>query len=80
VGKLQTYFYLALIGGLGVAVWIGLALVGLVYVVRGLRAGQHRLTMALVGGAMLAVLTFVVLGVLGASLSVALFLARSGGQ
>ncbi|HZU15434.1 MAG TPA: hypothetical protein VFD01_02330 [Candidatus Dormibacteraeota bacterium] len=76
MGQLQTFFYLALIGGLGVALWLLLVGIGLAYVVRGLRAGEQRLTMALVGGALLAVLTFVVLGVVAASLSVAFFLAR----
>lgn len=76
MGRLQTYFYVALIGGLGVAAWLLLVGIALAYVLRGLRAGEERLTMFLVGGALLAVLTFVVLGVVAASLSVALFLSR----
>jgi hypothetical protein len=76
MGRLQTYFYLTLIGGLGVAAWLVLVGIGLTYVVRGLRAGEQRLTMALIGGALVVVLTFVILGVVAASLSVALFLTR----
>jgi hypothetical protein len=62
MGALQTYFYLALIAFIMVGLtlyFIGVAVVGLV---RFARSGQSRLTAALVGGAVLFNLVFIVVG------------------
>jgi hypothetical protein len=75
MGPLQTYFYLVLLGGLGIAVWLLLIGITLRYVVRGLRAGEQPLTFLLIGGAALVALGFVLLGTIGATLSI----ARAGG-
>jgi hypothetical protein len=71
MGPLQTYFYLVLLGGIGIAVWLLLIGLTLRYVVRGLRTGEQPLTFLLIGGAALVALAFVVLGTIGALLSIA---------
>lgn len=72
MGPLQTYFYLVLVGGIGIAVWLLLIGVTLRYVVRGLRTGEQPLTFLLIGAAAVVALAFVVLGAVGATLSIAL--------
>lgn len=78
MGPLQTYFYLVLVGGIGIAVWLLLIGVTLRYVVRGLRTGEQPLTFLLIGGAAVVALAFVMLGAIGATLSIALA-GRGGG-
>ena len=78
MGPLQTYFYLVLVGGIGIAVWLLLIGVTLRSVVRGLRTGEQPLTFLLIGGAAVVALAFVMLGAIGATLSIALA-GRGGG-
>jgi hypothetical protein len=70
MGELQTFFYLALLGGGGVAVWLVMIGVALRLSLRGLRTGEHRLTFALTASAALITLAFVTLGLVGAAVSV----------
>jgi hypothetical protein len=77
MGPLQTYLYLFLLIGIGVAFWLLLIGIALRQALRGLRTGQERLTFALAAGAALASLVFVVLGLVGLTLSVTM--SRPGG-
>lgn len=74
MGRLQTFFYLALLGGIGTVAFLVVIGIALRLSVRGLRTGEHRLTYLLTAGAALAALAFVVLGAVGVTISV----VRSG--
>lgn len=70
MGKLQTFFYLALLGVIGTAVWLVLVGIALRLALRGLRTGEHRLPFLLTAGAALVTLAFIVLGAAGVAISV----------
>lgn len=70
MGKLQTFFYLALLGGIGTAAFLVLIGTALRFSLLGLRTGEHRLTYLLTAGAAFAALAFVVLGAIGVAVSV----------
>ncbi|HXM58336.1 MAG TPA: hypothetical protein VOB72_23245 [Candidatus Dormibacteraeota bacterium] len=70
MGPLQTYFYLVLLGVIGAVLWLLLIGLALRYAVRGLRAGEQRLTFALIAGALVVALAFVALSAVGAVLAI----------
>jgi hypothetical protein len=74
MGPLQTYFYLVLIGGTATAVWLLLIGIAIRQVIRGLHERGSPLTFLLVGGAVVAALTFLAAATIGITVSV----VRSG--